>query len=64
MECLEPHANEGYVRKAILRKTFPNWSYFNLLKVGRYMHKDDGNRDFQRQIIFFFDKFILNDEKN
>ena len=54
MECLELHANEGYVRKAILRKTFPNWSYFNLLKVGRYMHKDDGNRDFQRQVIFFF----------
>ena len=59
MECVELHANEGYVQKAIIRKTFPNWSYFDLLKVSRYMHKDNGNKDFQRQIIFCLDKFIL-----
>ena len=59
MECVELHANEGYVQEAIIRKTFPNWSYFDLLKVSRYMHKDNSNKDFQRQIIFCLDKFIL-----
>ena len=59
MECVELHANERYVQEAIIGKTFPNWSYFDLLKVSRYMHKDNSNKDFQRQIIFCLDKFIL-----
>lgn len=63
MECVELHANEGYVQKAIIRKTFPNWSYFDLLKVSRYMHKDNGNKDFQRQIIFRLDNLSSKDEK-